>query len=149
MGYYVHLAECRVMIPQSNFEPACTHLKNIGFLTDTDYMTGGRYSEGEKRDYWYSWVNMEELAKCIENNDLVGVFQCFSFETEIDRNGNLIDLYYSSKSGNEEHLLHCLAEFFRNGDYLQWRGEDEDSWRNSFNNGKMEILVPEIIWTMP
>jgi hypothetical protein len=147
MGYYVQLTECQVMIPQSNFEAACTHLKNIGFLTDTDYMTGGSYSDGAKKDYWYSWVNMDELAKCIEDNDLVGVFQCFSFETEIDKNGNLIDLYYSSKTGNEEHLLHCLAEFFQNGDYLQWRGEDDEMWRDVFVNGKLQKYFPTIVWS--
>lgn len=145
MGYYVELVDCQVFIPKTSFESACTHLKNIGFLTDTDYMNGGGW-DGTNREHWYSWVNMDELGVAIETNNLPEVFRCFGFVVILDDNGNIDNLAFNDKTGDEEHLLHSLASFFREGDYLQWRGEEGDIWKEMFENGKIVQYNASITW---
>lgn len=144
MGYYIHITDCNIRIPKNQFANACMHLEQIGFLTDTEHMTGGCMS-GESRKHWYAWVDMGELEHRIESGDLVGVLDLFGFETGLDKE-SLENLFFNSKSGNEEHLLRCLAPFFRDGDYIEWQGEEGERWRYVFENGKMDILHPTVIW---
>lgn len=146
MGYYVHITESQVNIPKSEFANACRHLEQIGFLTDTKNMNGGSLCEGQ-RTYWYSWVDMDMLKEKIQGGDLPGVFHLFGFDAEFDKvDGFLECLMYDGKTGNEEHLLRCLAPFFTDGDYIEWQGEEGERWRCVFEKDKMNLVSPTILW---
>jgi hypothetical protein len=147
MGYYVDILDTDIYLPKTSFQAACEHLKNSGFLTDTDNMSGGRFSDEGYVDRWYSWVNMDELAKYVEKGDLLSVFCCFSFGPETDKEGNLIGLWYSDKTGDEEHLLRSLEQFFQNENYIEWKGDDGEMWRDVFRNGKLQKSYPTIVWS--
>lgn len=150
MGYFVELVDCNVFIPKTSFESACTHLKNVEFLTDFDHMNGGGWDyidNQKKREHWYSWVNMQELRTAIETNDLPKVFESFRFVVILNNNGDIYNLGFHGKIGDEEHLLHSLKSFFREGDYLQWRGEEGELWKVVFENGCINFYDANIIWT--
>lgn len=147
MGYYVRTEESNILIPKSSFESACQHLMSIGFLTNTEKMTGRRVENQKVISQWYAWVEMNHLQSCIEKGDLPGVFICFGFSLELDENGDLVSLDYDDKSGDEEHLLQSLCSYFQEGNYIEWRGEEGEHWRTTFSSGKMIFQNPETVWT--
>lgn len=146
MCQHIELVDCNVFIPKTSFESACTHLKNIGFLNDTHHMSGCRYIRDDY-EYWYLGMDMKDLANAIETNDLPKVFECFGFVVILNANGDIYDLAYNNDVGDEEHLCRTLASFFREGDYMQWRMEDGDMWRDVFSDNKIDIYTPTTVWS--
>lgn len=139
MGYYVHTTDVSFRIKKENLDAAfkaacelnwCNELKN-----------GGRWSaekpdplpEGPNEWVWFSWVDWNYHETC---KDLVEVMNQFGFEyVEID--GDIIDLSFDSKTGNEGELLRAIAPFVEPGSYVTFRGEDDDLWRYEFADGEM------------
>lgn len=147
MGYYVHITDCKVTIRRSNFQDACNHLLNIGFLNDNDKMKGCKYDGEKVVERYYAWVNMKNLRDCLVRGSLPEVFAEFGFGYFLDNSGNIVELSYDAKSGDEQHLLHCLREFFDEGDFIEWTGEENALWRNSFQNTYMYVQNPITVWS--
>lgn len=147
MGYRVKVTECKINLRKKYFRDACDHLLNIGFLEDKEKMSGRRFDGTKDVDNWYAWVNMKELKECLLNGSLPEVFGCFGFDYAVDSSGNLVELYYDMKTGDEQHLLNCLREFFDEGDFIEWRGEEGETWRNHFANTYMYIQNPITVWS--
>lgn len=147
MGYYVTIRDCNIRICASYFKDACQHLLDTGFLTDYKNMSGCRWENGKVVDSYYSWVNMQELKECLEKGDLPGVFMCFGFGLELASNGDIEYLQYDQKTGNQDHLLGQLAEFFDIDNYIEWEGEDKEIWRNCFSDCKMYYQNPVTVWS--
>jgi hypothetical protein len=145
MGYYVRIDECSVSIPKSEFAKACKHLEDGGFLSNTERMSGGTFGKGEG-ERWYSWVQMDNLREFVSNGDLPAVFNEFGFMCFYDEDGGISDLFYDRKTGDEEVLLNELAPFFREGNYIQWQGEDREVWRHEFRGGGIKHMVRDIAW---
>lgn len=140
MGYFVNITDSCVSIPKDRFSEACKHLADSGFLD------GGRYHGVDGGNKWYAWVDMPELRVRVEQGDLPGVFDSFDFVCYYDEKGDICELSYDQKCGDEVLLLDTLAPFFADGNFIDWKGEDGDIWRYEFRGGKMNQMVAEIVW---
>jgi hypothetical protein len=141
MGYFVNIEESRVSIPKSRFVEACNHLNDTGFLYDTELMHGG---SGHER--WYAWVDMDKLWERLTAMDLPGVFDAFGFRCFYNEDGDICELAFDQKCGDELVLLNALAGFFSDGDFIEWKGEDGEVWRHEFREGRLKHMYAEIVW---
>lgn len=159
MGYFVDIGESEFFIAKENFDAA---YKNCVALNDRDDLKtggGGTFTlpNGEQMKYgdprpegmnyhpmkWFSWMdaNYPETCKTLDE-----VLTALGFEIYYDEAGNINRLSYSSKIGNEEYFLEAIAPFVKDGSYIDWIGEDHAMWRHEFNNGRMIVKTPRIIW---
>lgn len=141
MGYYVHTTAVSFRIKKENFDAAFKAACELNWRNDLK--RGGRWSaerpdplpEGPNEWVWFSWAcwNYHETCK-----DLVDVLNEFGFEhIDFDNLGNIESLSFDSKTGNEDALLEAIAPFVEPGSYIEWQGEEQDIWRNSFYDGNM------------
>lgn len=147
MGYHVEIVDSKIYLRSFYFKDACESLKKTGFLEQSDKMTGSRYENSKCVERFYAGVNMTDLTNCIEAGDLPGVFRCFRFDVKLDSSGDIVDIGYCGKSGDQEHFLACICQEFNEGDYIQWRGEDGEMWRYLFSNTWMYIQNPITVWS--
>lgn len=59
------------------------------------------------------------------------------FQVSFDDDGNVTDLAYDNKSGQEELFLNAIAPLVKEGSYIGWQGEDGEMWVNVFKGGVM------------
>lgn len=131
MGYYVTLEESNIFVKKEDFDAVyqkmCQlndfdELKRGGsFGSNNDNVEGERYP----RDKWFSWMDYNYPETC---NNLFEVLQQLGFDWDLDEDGNLINLSYYNKVGNEEYFLSCFAGYTRDGDYLSYKGEENDDY---------------------
>ena len=148
MGYDVHITNSSVRLSPKYFKMACDHLLSTSFLEQNKNMSGFYSENGEIVKRYYAWVNMDKLKIALENGDLPEVFSLFGFRLAKDEEGNIIHLYYQQKSGDEQHLLNCLREYFDEGDFIQFQGEDGEKWKYVFYNTWMYIHEPIEVWSV-
>lgn len=131
MGYYVNTEEVDIFVDKKHFDAI---YKKMCELNDFhELKRGGSFGgnndnvEGERypRDKWFSWMEYNYPETC---NNMFDILQQLGFEWELDEDGNLIDLSYYSKVGNEEYFLQCFAGYTRDGDYLSFKGEESDDY---------------------
>lgn len=136
MGYYVELTESNWEITESPEALATIQEMPKKFH---DLKRGGS-SNGEK---WFSWMN----DASIENTETVeNVFNELGFTTEkVDGGFRLTE--YNSKTGQEDLFLAVMAPFTKNGSYLEWRGEDGESWKQEIIDGQMFQSEAKTTWT--
>lgn len=137
MGYYVILQHAEINIPQSLFPTLCSHLLTSRFIRPEN-MGGGCYGgpEGDKR--WFSWVDMDQLNKALADNDFYRVLECFRFEPITNEAGDIIDLHFDCKCGDEEKLFEHLAPVLPGTTRLTWQGENGEQWRYVIKDGKFK-----------
>jgi hypothetical protein len=92
---------------------------------------------------WFSWVDAEYHTKC---KTLDEVLKEFRFETMYDNDGNLINLHFDCKIGDEAILLTAIAPYFKDGSYIEWRGEEGETWKYIFTDGKILEQQGVIVW---
>lgn len=145
MGTYVSIEDCKINIRRQNFKSACDHLLSTSFLEENENMSGFSSEKGKITKRYYAWVDMTSLKNSLKQGDLAAVFKNFGFQVYI-QDGNIVELAYNQKTGDEEYLLYSLREYFDEGDYIQWTGEDGDSWRILFDDASMHIQRPSVTW---
>jgi hypothetical protein len=135
MGYYVEgngFGHCS--IPVENLDAALTKFKAV--MLDPEYFEanarGGSWGPGDRVEKWYSWTNTADLSSATE---IGTVLDQFGFEYDIGDDGSIINIYYPhNKSGQEDLLLNCISEFFSEGSYIDWSGEDGSLWRTGLGD---------------
>lgn len=140
MGYYVHTTAVSFRIKKENLDAAFKAACELNWRNDLK--RGGRYGAGrpdplpEGPNEWvcFSWVDWNYHKTC---KDLAEVMSQFRFGVEFDSRGDIVDLSFDSKTGNEDELLEAIAPFVEPGSYIEWRGEEDDIWRNGFYDGNM------------
>ena len=136
MGYYVTLRYTQIYIPTDLFAPICRHLLSSDFISPSN-MSGGCYGGPDDGKKWFSWCDTDKLRTSLEKDDLYGVFECFRFETLTDDDGNIIDLHFDCKCGDEEILFRYLATVLPGVTRLDWQGEGGEQWRWRIANGEL------------
>lgn len=141
MGYYVSTADVEIFLDKKYFEDV---YKKMCELNDYhDLKRGGSFGgnndsiEGDRypRDKWFSWMeyNYPEIY-----SDLLSLLRVIGFDSDLDKDGNLIGLSYSDKTGNEDYFLQCFAGYVQDGNYIEFKGEEDSDWyRFLFKDGKM------------
>lgn len=137
MGYCVTLEYSDVAIIKLFQSPALQAVKDL--MSRTDLMGGGGMHKDEQgeivRERWFSWVNTEEVLGAAT---LSGAIEAWWFNTEEEENGTLlVTEHLGEKWGDQQHLFAALAPFIRDNSEIVWRGEDGETWRYVFRNGKM------------
>ena len=148
MGYQVHITNSGVRLSSKYFKEACDYLLSTSFLEENDKMSGCSSENGKIVKRYYAWVDMDKLKIALENGDLPEVFSLFGFRLAKDEEGNIIHLYYQQKSGDEQHLFDCLREYFDEGDFIQFQGEDGKKWKYVFYNTWMYFYEPIEVWSV-
>lgn len=145
MGYYLNCTHTQLNIPASIFPDICQHLLTSGFL-NPDAMSGGRHGSNGKEEAWFAWVDMAELRSALEDDDLVSVLENFRFEVDTDPDGNIIDVCFNDKSGDEEHLFAHIAAVLPGTHRIDWSGEEGEVYRWLIKNKKLRIIDACIIF---
>jgi hypothetical protein len=112
MGYYVQVTNADVFMSKDNFDKA--YKAAIALNQQDDLKSGGGWTDELKSsdprpegfDYhpsrWFSWVDADYHITCKTLDD---VLKEFRFETMYDNDGNLINLHFDCKVGDEVFLL--------------------------------------------
>ena len=148
MGYKIRITNSKVRLSATYFKHACDHLLSTSFLEENDNMSGAKYQFGEVTTRYYAWVNMDRLKTALENGNLPEVFSLFGFTYMKDVDGNINSFIYDDKSGDEEHLLNCLREYFDEDDFIEFEGEDGRKWKYVFKNTWMYCYEPVEVWSV-
>lgn len=139
MGYYVNLVSANIYIPTDLFAPICRHLLSSDFLSPSN-MRGGSYGGPDDGKKWFSWCDMEKLRTALNEDNLYAVLECFRFEPGTDDAGNIIDLYFDCKCGDEETLFRYLAPVLPGVTRLTWQGEGGEQWRWRIADGELRWI---------
>lgn len=148
MGYYVNLEDSNIFVDKKHFD--AIYQKMCELNDYDDLKRGGSYGsnnvnvEGERypRDKWFSWMEHNYPETC---KDMFDILRALDFDWFLDTDGNLISLNYYNKTGNEDYFLQCFAGYTRDGDYLTFKGEENDHYyRFVFYDGAMSRWDGEI-----
>jgi len=139
MGYYMDQGDSKFIVKKENFDEA---LKVIKALKDnTNQMHGGSSSTGEK---WYSWVEMSELANAKTLHEAI---EAWRWTVELDKEENINEIQFEGeKLGDDLVLFKALAPYVEDDSFIEMHGEDGNTWRWSFCNGKCEERYPTTDW---
>jgi hypothetical protein len=134
MGYYINTNRVKdFRIKADDFTRIPRHLIDTGFLTDIDKMKGGKYSTDGKVESWYAWVNIDDLHEAVMAADIEAVLECFRFIVRVNTDtGDIIDLDFDSKAGDERHLFNAIAPWVTG--MIEWMGEEGETFVWVFNN---------------
>lgn len=154
MGYYVNIIDCDFHINKENYDAA---YKAVCELNRYDYLkSGGSYRADGKRtpkpadsnsvsnnpDKWFSWMPWNYDETC---ESLVDIISELGFDVEENEHG-ICNVWYDSKTGNEETFFSALAPYVSNGSYIVWHGEDDTMWVWCFDDGEMVEKPAYISW---
>jgi hypothetical protein len=137
-------------IPESLFPKICRHLLTSDFLTNASNMSGGCHGAEGKKEAWFSWVDMTDLKKHLESNDLPAVLEDFGFEVSVQiSTGSIMDLMYDSKQGDEEILFEYIAEVLPGKHTVTWSGEEGAMWQWQITNKELRSVDGIITFPKP
>jgi hypothetical protein len=139
MGYYANITHCAIHIPASLFPTICNHILTSGFIRPEN-MGGGAYGGPDDGKRWFSWCDMDQLESALKSNDFLAVLECFRFETSINDNGALDDIWFDGKMGDESRLFDCIAAVIPGTHRIDWRGEDGAQWRWLIRDNELRTL---------
>lgn len=153
MGYYINTMKTNFVIKKENFDDAYNALCALN--ANDSIKRGGRWSNeksvkpsdsksiSNNPDKWFSWMiwNYDEVC-----TDLAAVLEMLGFDVFFDADGNINDIYYDNKSGQENIFLDALAAYVEDGSYILWHGEDDEMWVSVFENGNMTEEEAHITW---
>lgn len=138
MGTYTRIADQNFFLPRDKFEEAYKAVCELN--NRNDLKTGGRHPKLEgyednvpRPDYWFAWVDWNYHETC---KNLIEVLKEFGFETTQNENGDIIQLDYDSKIGNEFELFKVLAPFIKEASFISWVAE-EYGYTWYFENGQL------------
>jgi len=109
----------------------------------------------------YSWVHTEAVVEALDEGDLVGTFNEWRYEVEMEERPDLVKLadpmrspygdvfvhgFHGEKLGDDAQLWQALAPFIRTGGIITWTGEDGAHWRYVFEKGECKEQKGEIVW---
>jgi len=140
MGYYVNITENSMFIKKENFElcyeAMCAlnnnnDIKNGGaYGKNIQYVKGNEWDENK----WFSWMPWNYPETC---KTFISILAELGFEYNLDEEGNLVWLNYSSKIGQEDLFFKAIAPFVNKGSYVNWMGEDNLMWQWYFDGKEL------------
>lgn len=133
MGFYVRILESEVIIKRDqkkNIFKAWCALNH----SDNDHLKhAGSWSGGQKIEAWFSWMEPDYDKTCTHMEDILSML---GFDFEINSQGDIHNLEYDSKMGDEQLFFDRAAPYIENG-YIHWQGEDDEDYYWIFDEGKL------------
>jgi hypothetical protein len=146
MGYYVNITAVDFRITAEKLPGALAALKELN--QHNELKSGGGYGPDGTGKYrqtsWhFAWMP-EDYDQTMHS--VREILEALSFEVEDYGEDGLEITGYDAKSGDEEHFLRALAPFVEPGCYIEWRGEEDDMWRQEFDGQTMTTKTGTIRW---
>lgn len=126
MGYCVSMRESDFKIKKENTSKALEIIK-------------GLVREGEE----FRWVSNEVL---LEAENLKEALEEFGYDVIEDEKELEIFDFINEKEGDELTMFKAIAPVVEEGSYIEMYGEDGDTWRWVFENGKCIEKRPKVEW---
>lgn len=134
MGYCIEMTESKFAIKKENFDKALQALKAV-FIPEN--MTCYNYI-GDKQNPHFSWVNTKPV---LESTKIGSALEEIRYIPTYNDNGDICDVEFTGeKSGDEKVFFKALAPYVESGSYLCFKGEDENTWKWIFDNGKVKCI---------
>ena len=134
MGYYVTLTAADWNIPENE--------EVLAVLKAMNQKYRGRKRGGGGGQEWFSWMpaNYDETVTSVQD-----VFTMLGFDVEL-RHGFVSLIGYDNKRGQEELFVAETAPFVADGSFMEWQGEEGETWRWTVADGKMREAHGSITW---
>jgi len=118
MGYTVTTEEVSFFVPPASVEAALVAVAGSAALRGTTDATCA-------------------LIEAIANH---GFDACDTTE------GGVALTCYSDRSATQDELVLALVPYAEEGSYIEWRGEQDERWRDLVHNGKLYTQYPTVTW---
>ena len=135
MGYYVSTQSSTCFLPYENAQEAYDRMCKLNF--NNSKKTGGSWPRPDNipndqphEKIWYSWMPWNYHETCSTAKEILEELGFDMYEAD---NGIEIS-YYDSKTGAEDLFLEAIADLC-SGE-IEWRGEDNDMWKQVFTPGQ-------------
>lgn len=126
MGSYMTMTQSNFNVLAENMSKALELIKNLAMKNDhlcVDYD---------------DVLNADSLSEALD---------AFSYQTEEDGEGSIVAIEFTGEKLFEDYVMFStLAPVVENGSFIEMSGEDWNSWRWVFEDGKCEKIEPTIIW---
>ena len=142
MGYYVNIVDNNFVLPAKNKEAAYEAVCRINAPEYNYLKNGGSWGPGEEREYWYSWMPADYPA---ETEKLEDVLDLLGFAYVITGDGDITDLQYDNKTGNEAIFFLAMAPYVQDGSTVTWVGEDHHAWIWEFADGTLYLRNVQMV----
>lgn len=139
MGYYVRLEYSTVKIPKANKDAVLARWKELNDPKYNKHKNGGSWTGGKQTSWNYSWMDTDYDKTC---NTIEEILEMMGFGYHTHENGDVSVTSYDNKTGQEDIFFGHIADLIPDGQYIDWVGEEEESWRWIFSNGKMVNQEP-------
>lgn len=118
MGYTVVTEDVSFVIPPANVEAALVALKGTAALADT----------------------VDAPAS------LIAAIEDHGFDARDTSDGGVALTCYCDKSATQDELVLTLTPYAEEGSFIEWRGEQDERWRDLVHDGKLYTQYPQVSW---
>lgn len=148
MGYYIQITSSDCRLPKAKADEAYRIMCQLNW--DNSNKRGGRYSGLNKKndipndvphpDRWFSWMKWNYHETCKNAHEILS-----ELGFELDQDENYIFITgYNSKAGQEDLFLNSIAHLLEGS--IEWSGEDDTFWKNTFTSNEMKTLEGKIVY---
>ncbi len=133
MAYYVTLTGSKFLLKKENEELALNALKE---MINANASSRPFFETLQK-------ANISSLQKLLEY--LGWIINSSSDSPSQDYN----EIEFQNESYDhftDSEILSAIAPFVEDGSYIEFHGEDGETWREVFAEGKVKTVRPKIIW---
>lgn len=142
MGYYMSQMSSKFLIEKKNFRKCLEAIKALD--PEKDGGKGFHCTAGGPKIRHFAWVETEEYK---EAKTLQEAINAWNWQPELDKEGNIVDIYFEGeKLGDEQILFNAIAPFVEKDSYIQMSGEDDSFWRWCFDGKICFENNPTITW---
>lgn len=118
MGYTVVTEDVSFVVPPANVEAALVALKGTAALRDT-----------------------ADAASA-----LIAAIEEHGFDAHDTGTGAVALSCYCDKSATQDELVLTLTPYAEDGSWIEWRGEQDERWRDLVHDGKLYTQYPQVSW---
>jgi hypothetical protein len=131
MGYYVRIVNSTARIPAANLDRAYQRMCALNHTHD-HVKRGGSWGGGKQTAKWFSWMDANYPETCA---DAQAVLEQLGFETQYNAQGDLLIMYYDSKTGQENLFLESIKNLATGS--ILWQGEEGETWTTEFQGERI------------
>jgi hypothetical protein len=142
MGYYVNITNSDFHIAADRKADAYEAVCRINAPEYDHLKRGGSWGPDGKTAVWYSWMPADYPA---ETEKLEDVLDLLGFAYVITGDGDITDLQYDNKTGNEAIFFLAMAPYVQEGSTVTWVGEDHHAWIWEFADGTLYLRNVQMV----
>ena len=98
----------------------------------------------DRREERFSWIQRGSIN---DAEDFIEVMSAIRYPVTTDEERELlvIDYFRGEKLGDDLEIFKAIAPYVEPG-YIEYRGEDGETWRYLFENEEVKVVSPATIW---